>query len=395
LVLGINPVFILLVLVRAAISEVLVTRYSRAPEENWRRALRSSAGATILLGCFGAVALVVVGVVMGDLTGQCLVSIAPLLPLVLLQDLLRFAFFAVDKPRSSVWNDAVWLLMLVPLLLLVLRHAQPWSLALAWMGAGAVASVVGLRQARVVPSLVGLGEWWRERRHLSFPFLFEAVLIGAGGQLALYGVAGIAGRVAVTSLRVAQVLLSPVSLVFSAYHLFGLPEAVRVRGGRGLIRFCAVSSMFLACGPMAWYLGLSLIPERWAKFLFAENWSHGWQLALPLSVSLACLAIGIGAGVGVRARRDVARSVPARAAQALIMGVAPCLGAAIAGAPGAAWGTAVGNVVVAALWWRVLLLSVTQIGDAFDQGGRGWRRGAAKDSCGVVPRLSTHSREAR
>src|SRR5215207_4429206 len=166
---------LLLGLARALTSEPFVVRFSHVPLDAWRPAAAAAAGTATSLGVVGGAGCVLVGLATTGPTSQAFIALGLTLPGLLLQDTWRFAFFARGSGGQAFLNDLLWALIMFPVVVAFLAtgHASMLWLTLAWGGAGAVAGLVGVLQARVLPRPALSARWLRAQRELAAPYLGE------------------------------------------------------------------------------------------------------------------------------------------------------------------------------------------------------------------------------
>ena len=174
---------------------------------------------------------VVVGLRLSDPIGPALIALGVLLPGLMLQDSLRFAFFATGRPRSALLNDVVWTVLLLMALAAVHQAGNRGDtvavvLCLAAFGVTAsVAAMVGLYQARVLPRPGRVTGWLREHRQLSFRYLLENVSASGATQIRSSVLGGVAGLASVGYMRGAEILMGPFLVVLSGVSQVSVPEA--------------------------------------------------------------------------------------------------------------------------------------------------------------------------
>jgi len=341
--------------VRAVAAEPFSVRGPALSRERWREAARSGAGLVIVVGAAGGLLLSAGGLVLRGSLGDTARVIGLFLPILLLQDFWRYALFARSTGRAAAANDFVWVAILLGSMPWVVKTGTPAAFAFAWAIAGSTAGVLGMFQTGAVPRPTAAGQWWREHRELASRFLGEFTALVGGGQIALYLVGGIAGLAVVGALRAAQVPFGPFGVLLMGVRLFSVPEAVRrADEGPGLLRFCRRVSASLAGAALAVTVALLATPRDVGSALLGEAWSGARSLLLPVGVTTAANGVIVGAVSGLRALEAVRASFRMRSIQSLAVVVAAGLGAAIAGATGAAWGMAAVGVAGAVGWWIVL-----------------------------------------
>jgi len=311
--------------------------------------------------------------VMGLLAGALLFGLAPLtgsevapaqaalalgLGGLTLQDAWRFAFVAQGRPARAVLNDtvcaAVQLVTVAALLASHVTTAAPY--VLAWSGAAAVAALLGCLQARVWPAPLGVVAWLRATRALAPRFALETLLVRASTQLTLFGVAGIVGLAGVAAIRGAQLLFSPLNLVYLGALLSLVPELVRVRTvdpARLLYLGIATSLGAVLC-VLCLAAALVLLPSAGGGMLLGDTWSSARPLLLAVALQNLAIASTIGPQVTLKALAAARQSLRSHAVHSLLIVVGAVAGSLAHGAEGAAFGIAAGTTGGAIVWWHAL-----------------------------------------
>jgi hypothetical protein len=327
--------------VESLVSEPIVVRYSAVAREQWRRGVSSATGCTCAASVAISIGLALAAVgVQGPIRWLLLIG-AACAPGLLLQDTMRFAFFAAGTPKQAFWNDALWAALQVSTILAleILSVASLPMLVLGWAGAGALSGAVSLLQARVLPRPLRSLMWLREQRDLSGYILGER-LVGQGAfQLSFVLIAALAGLPAAAAVRSAQSLYGPLNTASSAARIILLPHLVTSQSNsiRRIVRI-----MVVGIASAAAFVGIVAIalPGRIGSALYGQTWA----LATPL---FAFVAVDTGARmaseawrVGLLSLASVRRSLVAQ------LMIAPASVSAIA--IGAHMGAARGAVVASA-----------------------------------------------
>ncbi len=328
--------------VQGLTSEVFTVRFSATPPPARAAALARASGAAVGIGVVvGGVALAATLVARGPVVAA-LWAFAVIVPALYLQDLWRFALFAVDRPRAAVANDLLWALVQGAALVLV-RVAGSGSVPayiLAW-GAGAVAgAALGALQLHVRPRPLATASWLREHRATGGRFAGEFLTLFGSAQLVLAILAATAGLTELARVRAGQVLFSPVQGILNAVRLSFTPVAVGVwvRRPTHLRRFTLRLSLALTLIALVSGLAALLIPDSAGRALLGQSWNGVRAVLVPLAVLNVALAASLGPLTALRATHDPQRSFKARSATAALVVVFGSAGALVAGAPGAAWG---------------------------------------------------------
>ena len=348
--------YVLLVgVARGAVAQPLIVRYSATDAANWRSGAARAAGFAFVIGLVGGAACLLLGLTIGGVVGRGLLAVAVSLPGLLVQDAWRYALFAHERGRSAFLNDLIWLAIQVPALAVIASVGQevvPAAL-LAWGGAGTVAALVGGRQVGVSLQPRQSLAWLREHRVLIPRFVAEAVASLTSSQLALYGVGALAGLATLGELRVGQLLIGPVLVIFIGLQLVAVPMAVRALSVsvHRLTRLCVAIGLAMASVAAAWGIFLTLLPDELRRALLGANWETAARLVLVLSLGLAASSISSGALIGLRAFAAATRSLRATVISSTLTTVTTVAGAVLFGAIGAAWGILLAHSATIPLWW--------------------------------------------
>jgi hypothetical protein len=335
-----------------------VVRLTGAVAAERQAAARQATGAAVLIGIAAATVLLSAALVTGPSSRLLLAVMAVSLPGLLAQDAYRHVMFAAGRPQAAALNDLVWFSTqaAAAALLLWTDHAGATELVAAFGFAALVAAVVASRQTGVVPRPSSAWQWLRSHRDLGIPFALEILTVAGTLQLALVGVAAIAGVVAIGELRAGMLLLAPLGVVFSGLFLVAVPEGVRLRErpGSGFITFVAGLGMAMPVATLLWAAALLLVPDRVGIEVLGTNWAAARDLLLPVAALTAGTACALAAVIGLRAMGAARKSLGARLWGSPVTLVGGLVGASVAGAFGAAVGLAIAAWVDAAIAWAAL-----------------------------------------
>jgi O-antigen/teichoic acid export membrane protein len=340
----------------------LTIRYSASSDADWRRATSAATGTALSFGAISALALMLVGVVLGGTVGAALAVFGIGLVPLLVQDSWRFAFFAVHRGKSAFANDLVWAIALVPGTIFVQVVLQPSTVAwiLAWASAAAAGAVFGVWQAKLLPRPGLALSWLREHRTLTPRLVAESLVLTGTGYVTVLAIAAVAGLTAVAGVRAAQVLMNATNVAVFGAQLFALPEAVEI-GRRSLARlerFCFLVGGALLVVSLGWGGILLALPNDVGRALLGQTWDSAATLILPIALLSGMQGLSMGPFVGLRALALVRQSLRARTTSSVIQLVGGAAGARLGEAAGAAWGMMIGAAVGAVIWWYQLLAAV-------------------------------------
>ena len=147
---------------RGLATDPLIVRFSGTDQATWRRAVGRCTGTAMVVGFTVGACVLAAGGLIGGKTGSGFVALGLTLPGLMLQDSWRYSFFALGRGSSACLNDVVWALTLIPTLALlqVTGHTDVFWFILAWGLTANIAAAVGPLQARVVPKLPRIWDWF-------------------------------------------------------------------------------------------------------------------------------------------------------------------------------------------------------------------------------------------
>jgi O-antigen/teichoic acid export membrane protein len=323
--------------------------------------IRRGFAADVLLGALAACVVAVIGTVFlaaGQHTfGIGLLSVAPWIVVLDLQDYWRWIGFMLGKPRKSLMNDllfnAVQALAFGTVFVLGLHSV--FAVVSAWGLGAAVAAAYGLRQFSVRPSIRGGISFLRSRWPTSRWLASERGASWGATQLYLIVAGAILGPAALGGIKAAQGLVSgPTNVVINGAGSFGLPEATRQfaeRGWKGMVRVsrfvtgagvlaagvCAVAVLFAAPTLMRVLYGPAFVPYAPSARLFA--------LAIAIS------AFNVGPILTLTATRRIAPLFIVQLARMVFLVALTLIFAKATGPSGVATVNLVGCAVTLVVMW--------------------------------------------
>ncbi|MEC4574023.1 hypothetical protein [Streptomyces virginiae] len=320
-------------------------------------ACRSAAGFTSAASAAVGVLLAVVGLALPGATGRAFLALGLVLPLVLLQDGLRYCFSALHAPERALAADALRLVCVVAALALQPEGASAGRLVLVWGLSALPALAVGLWLLRpyVRGSRADLRPYLR-RGHLGQRFVVEFAVGNGSSQLAVLGLGVFATPLAVGALRGATTLFGPLNVLFNSANAFGPPVLGRLGGKRATVRATAALGVVLAAVGAGWATALYLLPDRLGRELLGDTWAAASALLPATGAQYAVMGLGTCALLTLRVLAPKAtlslQVVFSLLSVGLLLG-----GYAVWGVAGAAWALAAGSALKAlAAWWRVARL---------------------------------------
>ncbi|MEU3403395.1 hypothetical protein ABZ766_05470 [Streptomyces sp. NPDC006670] len=304
-------------------------------------------------GAAGAAGLLlaVAGLVVPGHAGWALLALGLVLPLVLVQDGLRYCFSALRVPERALAADALRLVCVVAALAVQPQGASAGRLVLVW-GVSALPALglgVWLLRPYVRGARADVRPYLR-RGHLGQRFVVEFAVGNGSSQLAVLGLGAFATPLAVGALRGATTLFGPLNVLFNSANAFGPPIVGRASGKRGVVRLTALMGAALAVLGAGWAAVLYALPDRLGRRLLGDTWAAASALLPATGAQYAVMGLGTCALLTLRVLNPKAtlslQVVFSLLSVALLLG-----GYAAWGVTGAAWGLAAGSAAKAAAGW--------------------------------------------
>ncbi|MEU6891445.1 hypothetical protein ABZ934_06525 [Streptomyces sp. NPDC046557] len=317
-------------------------------------ACRSGLAFTGAASAAAGVVLALVGLVLPGAGGWAFLALGLVLPLVLVQDGLRYCFSALRAPERALAADVVRLVGVVGALLAQPEGASAGRLVLVWGVSALPALALGLWLLRpyVRGARVDLRPYVR-RGHLGQRFVVEFAVGNGSSQLAVLGLGVFATPLAVGALRGATTLFGPLNVLFNSANAFGPPVVGRASGKRGVVRLTLLMGGVLAALGAGWGAVLYALPETVGRQLLGETWGAAATLLPATGAQYAVMGLGTCALLTLRVLNP--RATLSLQVVFSLLSVALLLGGyAVWGVAGAAWGLAAGSAAkAAAAWTRV------------------------------------------
>jgi O-antigen/teichoic acid export membrane protein len=348
---------VLLGLAQASVADVMIVRGSALPFDASRRFCASAAGVYVLIGMVASVAMILMAVV-GPLDTSLvryLAIFAIAIPVLLLQDSLRFAAVTLRRSGVAALTDGIWLVGANGLLIYgEVGNVASSTVVIWWVSIGSSTALLAVAILSITPSLTGATSWIRDQHDLAGRFAIE---YGAGqgvSQISVLLIGGIVGVEAAGALRAVASAFGPVNVLVNAGRMSALPWLVRHAGTHRLFTGAAVTSATLGTIAILETAFLLLMPSEWGRMVLGPTWELARTVVLPYGVHVAGFAVAAGAILGLKARQRASLSLKVRLLLAPAMLMCPLAGGRIAGLSGAGWGFAFAGVLAAAAYWAVL-----------------------------------------
>lgn len=340
---------------RAFVGEPLLSRYANVPAEVRARLLPDVAGAGLVIGVGAGLVVAATAAVAAGAAGAVMLALAPLLPLLMVQDVLRYGLI-VDRPGSALVIDVAWLAAVcIALPLAPAGVGAPWYVTAWGLAAGASVLVAAIREPHIV-ALPHPFRWFAANWSMGWRFFGEQLSSQAVTQVVLGGVGAVGGLGVLGSVRAAQVFYGPMNTVHSGIYLALVPEGAQARGDAGRLRRLMVAASAVLVGvAVLWTVMGVLLPARVGTQLFGSSWQEGQQLMLPMGLAMVAGAVSTGAFAGLRALAAARESLRVKLRTLVPHAALPLVGTALAEGGGYAGGFALANLVAAVLYWTTFL----------------------------------------
>ena len=295
--LGLTILQVAIGLATGAGSLTMLTRLGTSERRFTRGLAGDVTGVTLATAVLPILAFLGLAAVGGaPLTTTCL-AFAAITPALLLQDCCIHLFYARRQQVKALLNNAVWLAVQVPLMLVLppmLAPHQAWSYLLCWGIAAYAAVAVSLVQLGTVPRLDRVPAWVREHRRTMGDLMLE----NTAGRLAMQSGAWVLGAVAglrvLGGFRASQIVYGLTRVFNVGLAPMALAEGVRLyeRSPVRLLRLvrgwmALNAAMCLAVGVI-----LLAIPDEAGRAIAGDSWRYAEQIlvwAVAISISNAVL----------------------------------------------------------------------------------------------------------
>ncbi len=343
---------VLLGTVEAFTAEVVAVQGARLEGPEQHELFRDASGAAL----FAGIPVMAVGGVLalsgGASTAAALCLCAPLL---FVQDVWRFAFFASGRPRQAFANDATWMAGFAAGLVVISPHS-PAGLVWLWCGCGVACGVLGAVQCRCSPRPSAAVGWWRARRASGGRYAGEFLALYGSAQAVLICVGLFVGLTASAGFRGAQLIFGPIQVALSASRIALFPVVSRARSAGSSDAVWTVgfvSGVVALLATIAWGVGALLVPRSVGEEFLGGSWEAARGIVPWFIWGQAAAAFGLGALAILRAADVLKSTFRVRLSGAATMFALGSAGACLSGAQAAAGGIAVGaTATTVALWWQ-------------------------------------------
>ncbi|WP_164878630.1 hypothetical protein [Nocardioides yefusunii] len=252
-------------------------------------------------------------------------------PVLMTQDLLRYAAIAQARPGAALASDASWAFIVAGGWLMSavgLISLSPTQGAVLWLTGAIIALMVLvaiLRPPRLAPLRQALGDFRGDPRrgHLTL----DALLSGATPLVNASAAGAVSTTQVVAASRGASTLFGPLNTLTTSITLAVVPELKRQdkATARRLLR---MMPLVLVLGTLVWGAVLSILPDSIGTALLGETWTLAEPLLWVVTIEYVGLGLRAAAAAALRAANRTALVLKIRIGYAAGLCIAP---------PAAAW----------------------------------------------------------
>ncbi|MFE6764889.1 hypothetical protein [Streptomyces sp. NPDC057689] len=323
----------------------------RGGGEDTRGACRTAACFTLVAATVLGGLLAVVCALLPGSTARALTALGLVLPVVLGQDIARYAFATLHAQHLALAADALRLVCVMGALA-VQPHGAPAARLVAVWGLSALPALL-LSAAALHRRTAGAPVALRPllaKGHLGRRFVVEFGVGNATSQLSVLGLGAVGNPLVVGALRGATTLFGPLNVLFTSATGFGPPLLGRLATDRLRVRATAALAAVLALTAASWATVLALLPGSVGRRLLGDTWPTAAALLPATGSQYAAMAAGTCGLLALRLL-DPRTTLSIQVVFSLASVAFLAGGYVVGGVPGAAWGLFLGSLCKAAATW--------------------------------------------
>jgi O-antigen/teichoic acid export membrane protein len=283
------------------------------------------------------------------------------LPLLCLQDHLRWVDYARGKSKHALVNNALWAVCSIAGLLTASLVSGGNLSAQLCTAIWALSVLPGIGWAilhgRATPAWLGRARWLGGNALLVRPLFLDFALTQASAQGAVLAVAAFSSSSEIALIRKGQIWLGLATVVTTGLLSALQPMLVQrtaTHGPASTVRFASIVGSVIGLLFLAYGTLLLLMPIPFAELIVGPGWVGVRPFLMPLTILAVGGVLGGCLGLALRTTGRIRRQVAWRALLAPTFLAAIAIAVAIEGALAGMWVLASGAVITA-LVWAVLL----------------------------------------
>lgn len=298
--------------VRALVGETFINGHAADDPGVRRQLLGEVLGATATITILISVVVGISGALVGGTAGSALVALAVTLPLVLVQDTLRYVF-VIDRAGLALLIDVVWLVVVLGALLVAPDDAGATWFVLAWGLSGGVAAAVGCAVSGTRVETLHPWRWLVRSRETGKRFFGEYVTAQGSAQVPMLLLGAISGLATLGAVRASFVFYGPLNTIHHGVYLAVVPEGALLRTTpRRLQRLITTTSTLLVSLAVVWMVAGLVLPDGLGRELFGETWPGAAEIMLPMGLVMMVGGVLSGGLLGIRSLGNAEASLRAR-----------------------------------------------------------------------------------
>lgn len=305
----------------------------------------------------GSIALAAATWAAGSPMATATLALGLLMPLLCVQDSGRFLGIAQSRPGRALVLDLLWLaLMLAGFAVVALSgNDSLFWYSVAWAGSGAAAGLwVFVQQGLPRSGDISLG-WLREHWDYSSRSFISATATTAVTLVGSTLIALVSGPQAVGAIRAALMLERPSAALQLAVATSAATDIAREQpDNRGLMAIQRRTLLIATVVAVLNLVVLVLLPDPVGEALLGQVWPLVAPLMLLIGLRVVISASQSGARAALLGRRQIKTVMYVDILSSVTTIIGLVIGAAVADAEGAMWGSLPGLALATACWWVAL-----------------------------------------
>lgn len=316
-----------------------------------------AAGASLVVGIILGVAALPISLLLlpQQLWAAAILSFA--LPLLLLQDTLRYVTIYHGAAFHAAAADVLWLVFATgaTAACVVTDRVDPAWLVGAWASSAAVSAGYLLAAAKVRPKVETFFGFLLGDRALRLNLAADAMLTTGSLNLSILISATTIGITGVGIIRFLQTLFGPITLLFGVMYVeFATRrrhEATPLKPSKAAGRMAII----LIAGTVGLTLATFAVPKLLGQNFGGVLLATSLTFLLPFACSQATASIGTAAVTGLKLADRSTAAARGRALWAVGIVGGTALGGSVAGVNGYIWSATAINLIAALAWWHCLV----------------------------------------
>jgi len=305
-------------------------------------------GLVSLLSCVAAVGILFLGWLSPvDMRSSLLLAAA--LPLLIVQDSLRFLSFVNGQAVRALASDVLWLFGVVAGYALLPADPSPAFVTGVWSASGALAGLVLVLISPARPNFKRPSNYWRLHGATAKHLAAEAALVLGSAQSLVFATAALVGLAEAGAVRAIMAIFGPLNVAFGALRVACI-RRLQSTPQDGRPRAVYLTSTALVTITLLYGLSLVTLPDKVGVALFGATWT-GVSTLIPEYLFLyVIVAASFGPYCLLRALARTRDSLVAKMITAFLTIIGVTVGAAASGTAGAILASAAATGVGLLLW---------------------------------------------